>query len=477
MNKKIILIITITVAIIGTALWVGNHFFRNPRTALLRAAAKTFDEIKTSPEQNFFHYYNQIKSAPWRQEISVNINKPGGSLLPGLDPRALSIMDMVTYKHTARYDDTNRYDYLAAQIAVTPLMEIEIESGAEEIAIRLPQAFEYLVAIDPRKIKQEWDTSVFGSYIGSLPGDFNEKAFYEYYLQFLFPEKDRFSINWMPDFLENIGILDENAEYKYEGNGVYSVAVTNKSLNEYWQAIDFFSDRTFPDDIFGAYAEEIIRDANGLRFNEDLKARVLIQKGKITELDFETEVNGQKINGKILFIGGEPALLDKVQLILNVDSTQVNALLLSDVTDPSVLFSDLRIDIARPSMGTAHLSWHINWNKKNTASDNFVFEISAGYLDLFEFQFNADGLLKTDNENRYIDAQIKSAGFNFDSPFGDLYALFNGRYMVRTDTEALNFTEERRLLSSLNEWDVLTMTAKLMMHPQLGDLFENFGLF
>jgi hypothetical protein len=373
-----------------------------------------------------------------QQEVSFGINKPGGSLLPDIDPRLLSVLEMLTVKHTSRYDPAvaQRLEKLEARLAVTTLAEIEIQMNQDELAFAIPQAFDYYLTLDPRRIAGEWDASLLGSYLGRLDA-IDENMFYEYYRRFLFSSPE------IPDFAGNLGILTENAEYIYTGGNVYLIRIPGESLDAYLQAVNI----------------------TDLSLGE-LLVHAAVEKGKISHAEIQSKINGRNFTASIS-LDGERANLDRIGAAIEIDGFTVTGTLLSDVRNPDRLVSvlELRAD-------NLALEWDIFWDKVS-GIDNLKLQIKAS-APLGSLELYAAGNLYVNNPVGYIDANIKNASLSLEIPFGDLDVSLNGRYMLKADAEPILFAGERMPLSGFNELDLLMAFGRLAGHPQLGDLITGF---
>jgi hypothetical protein len=467
MNKKIIIAMAsgFSVVIIGVVLYFGNFFFNDPRAVLLRAAANTWNEVK-SPEYTLPQLYASLTSAPWRQDISFGIHKPGGTLLPDIDPRLLSVLELLTIKHTARVDKpgNQRVDHIAAQLAVTTLADLEIQSSLNELAFSIPFLFDYYLTLNPRRVAKEWDESLLGSYMGSIDGIILEEPFYEYYRQILFPEKTY----ERPDFVRHIALLNEGTEYSYLGGDIYEIRVLRDSANIFWQTLDIAKGLDFPGDLIGDAVNGFIKTAKGLSFDADVTLTVQLERNKIHRITLETVVNGQTVKIDIA-LNGHPNKLDSVVSLLLIDDFTVFMNLDSNVGNPGILKSEMYFHTVN-----MEIRWDIHWDKEKTAGDNFSFQASASDERIFSLDLRAGGLLKADKNNGYIDANIKNAGLSMDFPSGSLEASLNGWYMLRTDNEAIVFDGNRKPVTSFNELDLLLVFGRLVTHPQLGDIIGGF---
>jgi hypothetical protein len=467
MNKKIILSAAGVLAaiIIGVVLYFGNFFDNDPRTAVLRAAANTLAEVN-KPETSLMELYRSLTAEPWRQEVSFSVGKPGGSLLPDIDPRILAVTELLTLRHTARSDThtRKRIDHIAAQLAVTTLLELEIHTSPNEMAFTIPQAIDYFLHLDPRRVAREWDESLLGTYMGSIDGVILEGPFYDYYNLIMFPEKS----HTLPVFMEHVILLDDGAQYKRLENDLYEVTLTREAANAFLQAVNLTGGLRFPNDLIGEAVNALLEQLESIRFESDITAEIQLDKNKIHRISAETRLMGQEIKIEVSF-KGQPAKLDNVEIVLDTGGNSALLQIQSDVGNPESLTSHMTL-----KTGALALGWDIQWDKKQATGDNFKFNAYVSEEGDFSLDIYAGGSLKTDSENGFIDADIKNAGFSLGLPQGGLETSLNGRYLLRAHREPVTLTTESRPLAGFNELDLLLVFGKLASHPQLGDLIGGF---
>lgn len=486
------------VIIIGAAVWIGNRSLnRNPKTEVLHALAQTYGEIKQS-DQTLSTLCNEIFSGVWQQDITLGIDKLDTDLV-ALDPRILSAAGIVTLKNTTRRDTAaNKLtDTLSVQFAVTPLAELTVYADPDLLAFTVPKIFDYYVTADPRRIADEWDASLLGTYLTTIGGTILQDEFYAYYTRLLFSAPKTPAAQ--PDWLRHIGILDEKAEYVYMDRSAiqtenepdmeadaYEIRIPAESLNAFWAAANpAGAIERLPGDLIGESLNALLDGVSEVRFRDidtNPFARLYVRDGKVVlaELHFCVIVNGAAWFCDWSFkFSGETANLDDVRLsLLLMDETgrmyEVTGHHEARVGNPDLTYSvgELSVRNNRDALPLS-VSWNLSWDRTVKTGDNLTLNATAKIGNVTDLSMDARGQLAVDYAARRVDLNMKNLALAMYLPQGNLNMSFNAQYWLRTDDEPVTYNEDGCVpLTTVNEMDLLAMYTRLSADPQLGTLLD-----
>jgi hypothetical protein len=503
MNKKWIISLCIagTVAVIIGAYFIFNNFFSkggNPKLAVLDALRRTVSEIN-APGVRLGDVYALLTADAYRQDVTLGINRMGGSLLPDIDPRILSLMELFTLRYSGRRSspsaaDARRLDSLGVNLAVTGLADIIVYSEPERLALTVPQLADFYVTLDPRRIARDWDESLLGRYFFPLDGLILEEPFYDYFSMIMFPEKHPAKPAEEPShLLQSITALFEDAEItllsekKNLTDGAthrvcdaYRITVTQEAMNRFWRELrpDF---NRFPDDLIGDALNQWAGAPGTMYFERGLDIEVYVYRRRIAGIHLETRVSGfaspLDIEGTVQF-NGQSAILDRMtsDWVIGTDTggLSVYAALASDVGNPDTFVSEASISVRStndPDGLPLTAGWDIKWDRKQVAGDNFTLRAGLETPGDYGAAVTAAGIIMADAERGYLDVNLRNAALDLRSPWGGLDTSLSARYILRPDNETISIDGQAQLpLSEIGELDVLLMLGRLMGHPVLGGL-------
>lgn len=495
-KKAAVIVGCAAVVIIGAALMLFNFYGKksDPKSAVTSAILKTYGEINRS-DVNTAALFAEILGGRWRQELTLGVNNIEGDLL-ALDPMYLSTAQMLTFKSTTRRDTEARklLSSIGLQFAVTTLAELNLYADPDTMAINMPQAFDYFITINPRRIAQEWDESLLGAYVTRMGDMILEDAFYDYYLLALSAVPGAPAP--APAYAAQIGILADTAEYADEGKvyvgiknlGVecdaYTLTFTEEAVNAYWREVnpaDGFG--KLPDDLIGTYLNEQVDVLKSLRFEGGARAWVFVYEGKVASFRVQARAAAAGETWDIDLdakLTGETASLDNVEYnitLINVnDKTQSFMVRLKTearVGNPELVLSTAEIDVFEYESANrlGGLSWNLRWDRSVKADENFTFNAALRSPEKTVAELITQGTLTADAAGKHIDANLKTLALMLDVPEGTLDASFNIKYLLRTDEEDLTYNSTgAKPITHVNELDALGMYGKLSADPQLGSI-------
>jgi hypothetical protein len=445
--------------------------------------------------------FSQITQNNWRQEVTLGVNRLGGSLLPDIDPRIMSLLELFTFRYNGRKDissptQVRRLDSLGINLAVTPLADIIIYSEPSLLALSVPQVADYFITLDPRRVTQAWDGSLLGHYFFPIDGIILEEPFYDYFTRILFPEREA-EKHERSSLMQHILLLNEGTEFFYEGtslikiNGemqwncdVYRIVITQEAVNTFWQAVRP-SFTPFPDDLIGDILNEQVDIIGMLQFESGLDIEMYVYDRKVAGAKINTQISSpfETVDAALHFYCyGDGARLDSINASLYINHSyggiSAHAYMVSDFGNPNVLLSETSLSVLNTYNGDStafSINWDIRWDKRG-AGDNF--SLQAG-LDLPGFgqpsglqaNVTASGAVMGDAEREYLDINLKNAALNLTSPWGALETSLSARYILRPDNETLSIEGQGQVpLTGVTELDVLLMFGRLMNHPTLSGL-------
>jgi hypothetical protein len=466
--KKIIIAVAGVAVLAGIIIVAVLYFgkFGGPRTVVLKAAAKTIGEFGSGVT---LPPVNEIMAGQYRQDIAVGINKLGGDALKDVDASLLAVLQLFTFKDSARYDPAlqKRQDTLSVQLAVTPLAEATIISEPSQIAVSAPLLFDYFVTFDPSKYVSEWDNSVLGRSAGAVWDPAMESVVYEAYKSLLFPERTAFTEN--PFNLElYTAILDDEIEYNYIGKetvtdgaftkrcDLYRVTVPGSAVVSLLNAV--VSDLSKIGAILAENAAQIISQLG----NADINLDVYLADGKVAVV---TIGDSRQL---ALYFTGDDINLEKVHAVFITGDISFDAQLEMQMREEDTVIIDCAVT-AQSAGDVTTFDFNLHWNDPAASGGNFMTYLNVTNAgDNITFAANGD----LDAADDRVELDLDSVTLNTDIGSAALEADFSLELNIRADSSPIDAAGDIRSLSSVTEMDVLDMYLKLLSDPQIGALLN-----
>jgi hypothetical protein len=482
---------------------MGKGVARDPKTAVLSAVSNVFAETEGGGN-SLAALYKELVNGNWYQDYTFGINRIdlGGSAVDASIQSLFGALPMFTVKNTSRGSMGKIENNLSVNMAVTPLASVYLYGDADKMGVNVPQAFDYLLTIDPRRISEEINASMFADY--SAPMDETaQEEFYKVYSQMInrayAPQTaDTESIRARTQQLaESAAYTSEGKEsYSFEGkeyNGdVYNVTIPAAELNAYFRDVTQISidSMALTEDIALQYTELAEMALDDISFNQDVSIKVYVVGENVARLDiltgFAVNSSGEDValDGDI-YLHGDTASLDKVTANLLVsdgmdDVVNITVEAESQPSDPDTYASKCEVIIqtegGESGAEDVTLSWDVNWDKSGRNGGNFLSNLNFSAGAEMSMDFNITGTAMVDYENKIIEADLTDVSLALTGE-EDVDMSFNIKYLLREDSAELGalysqpFSGEKPL-SELTELDVSEMYMKILEDPQIGPLLS-----
>ena len=434
--KIVVIVIVAVLAVCAGAVAVfGETFVKRmyPQAYLASSVLKTFGGVPQAPDLFFIR---DVFTGSWKHDFQLGVTEidVGDADIDG-DVLALSTLLKLFLTSETDIKGKRSMNTVNVQMGASSLLEVGLFISESDIALRVPQAFDYFVRFNPRTFVADWDDSSAGTllpagdYINQI--DFNES--YRLFLDTFFPDGSQ-GVD-----MDFTGML-EGAVYQYAGAEQTQI-----------------SDETVKADVFEVtLAKESINAGitGNLQIRSDVTVVFYVVKGAAVRVEFAADpiFNGapSDVSGSARFVGAEKKS-DTVDFDLSMGFT------------PPPAYWRYYADVK----GT--------WKGISKGSAEYDIDANVSMPDGTFVDSKAKGRYKIEGESRKFDLEIDRMDVSVRGG-AVAEASLNARYSLQPGGTPSYDTNGSREIYDINLLDILQMYGRLMDSP-IGELVEPYLQF